>query len=83
MFRSKLRLYTFKEQVFLLKKTLNVSAFSIFVFLNISAISAFSLEKQSKDNLIDTSLEVAISEFYPPSNPIASFYIGRNFEPFG
>ena len=82
MFRSKLRLYTFKEQVFLLKKTLNVSAFSIFVLLNISAISAFSLEKQSKDNLLETSLEVAISEFYPPSNPIASFYIGRNFEPF-
>ena len=82
MFRSKLRLYTFKEQVLLLKKTLNVSAFSIFVLLNISAISAFSLEKQSKDNLLETSLEVAISEFYPPSNPIASFYIGRNFEPF-
>ena len=82
MFRSKLRLYTFKEQVFLLKKTLNVSAFSIFVLLNISAISAFSLEKQSKDNLLETSLEVAISEFYQPSNPIASFYIGRNFEPF-
>ena len=82
MFLSKLRLYTFKEQVFLLKKTLNVSAFSIFVLLNISAISAFSLEKQSKDNLLETSLEVAISEFYPPSNPIASFYIGRNFEPF-
>ena len=82
MFRSKLRLYTFKEQVFLLKKTLNVSAFSIFVLLNISAISAFSLEKQSKDNLLETSLEMAISEFYPPSNPIASFYIGRNFEPF-
>ena len=82
MFRSKLRLYTFKEQVFLFKKTLNVSAFSIFVLLNISAISAFSLEKQSKDNLLETSLEVAISEFYPPSNPIASFYIGRNFEPF-
>ena len=82
MFRSKLRLYTFKEQVFLLKKTLNVSAFSIFVLLNISAISAFSLEKQSKDNLLETSLEVAISEFYPPSNPIASFYVGRNFEPF-
>ena len=82
MFRSKLRLYTFKEQVFLLKKTLNVSAFSIFFLLNISAISAFSLEKQSKDNLLETSLEVAISEFYPPSNPIASFYIGRNFEPF-
>ena len=82
MFRSKLRLYTFKEQVFLLKKTLNVSAFSIFVLLNISAISAFSLEKQSKDNLLEMSLEVAISEFYPPSNPIASFYIGRNFEPF-
>ena len=82
MFRSKLSLYTFKEQVFLLKKTLNVSAFSIFVLLNISAISAFSLEKQSKDNLLETSLEVAISEFYPPSNPIASFYIGRNFEPF-
>ena len=82
MFRSKLRLYTFKEQVFLLKKTLNVSAFSIFLLLNISAISAFSLEKQSKDNLLETSLEVAISEFYPPSNPIASFYIGRNFEPF-
>ena len=82
MFRSKLKLYTFKEQVFLLKKTLNVSAFSIFVLLNISAISAFSLEKQSKDNLLETSLEVAISEFYPPSNPIASFYIGRNFEPF-
>ena len=82
MFSSKLRLYTFKEQVFLLKKTLNVSAFSIFVLLNISAISAFSLEKQSKDNLLETSLEVAISEFYPPSNPIASFYIGRNFEPF-
>ena len=82
MFRSKLRLYTFKEQVFLLKKTLNLSAFSIFVLLNISAISAFSLEKQSKDNLLETSLEVAISEFYPPSNPIASFYIGRNFEPF-
>ena len=82
MFGSKFRLYTFKEQVFLLKKTLNVSAFSIFVLLNISAISAFSLEKQSKDNLLETSLEVAISEFYPPSNPIASFYIGRNFEPF-
>jgi len=82
MFLSKLRLYTIKEQVFLLKKTLNVSAFSIFVLLNISAISAFSLEKQSKDNLLETSLEVAISEFYPPSNPIASFYIGRNFEPF-
>ncbi len=82
MFRSKLRLYTFKEQVFLLKKTLHVSAFSIFVLLNISAISAFSLEKRSKDNLLETSLEVAISEFYPPSNPIASFYIGRNFEPF-
>ena len=82
MFRSKLRLYTFKEQVFLLKKTLNVSAFSIFVLLNISAISAFSLEKQSKNNLLETSLEVAISEFYQPSNPIASFYIGRNFEPF-
>jgi len=82
MFRSKLRPYTFKEQVFLLKKTLNVSAFSIFVLLNISAISAFSLEKQNKDNLLETSLEVAISEFYPPSNPIASFYIGRNFEPF-
>ena len=82
MFHSKLRLYTFKEQVFLLKKTLNVSAFSIFVLLNISAISAFSLEKQSKDNLLETSLEVAISEFYPPSNPIASFYIGRKFEPF-
>ena len=82
MFRSKLRLYTFKKPVFLLKKTLNVSAFSIFVLLNISAISAFSLEKQSKDNLLETSLEVAISEFYPPSNPIASFYIGRNFEPF-
>ena len=82
MFLSKLRLYTIKEQVFLLKKTLHVSAFSIFVLLNISAISAFSLEKQSKDNLLETSLEVAISEFYPPSNPIASFYIGRNFEPF-
>ena len=82
MFRSKLRLYTFKEQVFLLKKTLNVSAFSIFVLLNISAISAFSLEKQSKDNLLETSLEVAIFEFYPPSDPIASFYIGRNYEPF-
>ena len=82
MFGSNLRLYTFKEQVYLLKKTLNVSAFSIFVLLNISAISAFSLEKQSKDNLLETSLEVAISEFYPPSNPIASFYIGRNFEPF-
>ena len=82
MFRSKLRLYTFKEQVFLLKKTLNVSAFSIFVLLNISAISAFSQEKQSKENLLETSLAVAISEFYPPSNPIASFYIGRNFEPF-
>ena len=82
MFCSKLRLYTFKEQVFLLIKTLNVSAFSVFVLLNISAISAFSLEKQSKDNLLETSLEVAISEFYPPSNPIASFYIGRNFEPF-
>ena len=82
MFRSKLRLYTFIEFVFLLKKTLNVSAFSIFVLLNISAISAFSLEKQSKDNLLETSLELTISEFYPPSNPIASFYIGRNFEPF-
>ena len=82
MFSSKLRLYTFKEQVFLLKKTLNVSAFSIFVLLNISAISAFSLEKQSKDNLLETSLEVAISEFYPSSSPIASFYVGRNFEPF-
>ena len=82
MFRSKLRPYTFKEQVFLLKKTLHFSAFSIFVLLNISAISAFSLEKQSKDNLLETSLEVAISEFYPPSNPIASFYISRNFEPF-
>ena len=82
MFLSKLRLYTIKEQVFLLKKTLHVSAFSIFVLLNISAISAFSLEKQSKYNLLETSLEVAISEFYPPSNPIASFYIGRNFEPF-
>ena len=82
MFLSKLRLYTIKEQVFLLKKTLHVSAFSIFVLLNISAISAFSLEKQSKNNLLETSLEVAISEFYPPSNPIASFYIGRNFEPF-
>ena len=82
MFLSKLRLYTTKEQVFLLKKTLHVSAFSIFVLLNISAISAFSLEKQSKDNLLETSLEVATSEFYSPSNPIASFYIGRNFEPF-
>ena len=82
MFRCKLRLYTFKEQVFLLKKTLYLSAFSIFVLLNISAISAFSLEKQSKDNLLEKSLEVAISEFYSPSNPIASFYIGRNFEPF-
>ena len=82
MFRGKLRLYAFKEQVFLLKKTLYVSAFSIFVLLNISAISAFSLEKQSKDNLLETSLEVAISEFYPSSSPIASFYIGRNFEPF-
>ena len=82
MFLSKLRLYTIKEQVFLLKKTLHVSAFSIFVLLNISAISAFSLEKQSKNNLLETSLEVAISEFYQPSNPIASFYIGRNFEPF-
>ena len=82
MFLSKLRLYTIKEQVFLLKKTLHVSAFSVFVLLNISAISAFSLEKQSKDNLLETSLEVAISEFYPPSNPIASFYIGRNYEPF-
>ena len=82
MFCSKLRLYTFKEQVFLLIKTLNVSAFSVFVLLNISAISAFSLEKQSQDNLLETSLEVATSEFYPPSNPIASFYIDRNFEPF-
>ena len=82
MFRSKLRLFTFKEQGFLLKKTLYVSAFSIFVLLNISAISAFSLEKQSKDNLLETSLELTISEFYPPSNPIASFYISRNFEPF-
>ena len=25
---------------------------------------------------------MAISEFYQPSNPIASFYFGRNFEPF-
>ena len=82
MFRGKLRLYAFKEQVFLLKKTLSVSAFSIFVLLNISAISAFSLEKQSKAILLETSLEVAISEFYPPSNPIASFSFGRNFEPF-
>ena len=82
MFSSKSRLNTFKGQVFLLKKILYVSVFSFFVLLNMSAISAFSLEKQNKDNLLKASLEEAISEFYPPSNPIASFYIGRNFEPF-
>ena len=82
MFSIKLRVFTIKEQVFLLKKKLYVSVLSIFVLLNISAISAFSLEKQSKHNSLEIALEEAISQFYPPSNPIASFYIDRNFEPF-
>ena len=82
MFKGELKLLIFKEQLFLLKKTLFTIVLSMSIFLNILATSAFSLERQNKDNLLKAALEKSISEFYPPSNPIASFYINRNHEAF-
>ncbi len=82
MFSGELKVCIFKEKVFLLKKTSFVIFLSAFMLLNISAICAFSLEKENKDSLLSVSLESSISEIYPPGNPIASFYMSRNFEPF-
>ncbi len=82
MFSSELKLSIFNELVFLLKNRFYSTVTCIVVLLNFSAACSFSQETQNRDNLFKVSLEATISEFYPSSNPIASFYIGRNFEPF-
>ena len=82
MLSYKLKLSTLTYRVFLVKKAWFALMLSTFFLLNISAIGAFSLENQNKDNLLAAALEGSIFEFYPVGDPIASFYIRRNFEPF-
>ena len=64
----------------------NKLRFSKFIWLlivsNFFSFSGFSQEFQSKSDLLKSSLEASLVEFYQTDHPIYSFYIERNFEPY-
>tara|TARA_Y100001935_G_scaffold254825_1_gene265200 strand:+ start:89 stop:1744 length:1656 start_codon:yes stop_codon:yes gene_type:complete len=64
----------------------NKLRFSKFIWLlivsNLFSFSGFSQEFQSKSDLLKSSLEASLVEFYQTDHPIYSFYIERNFEPY-
>tara|TARA_B100000674_G_scaffold305282_1_gene253476 strand:- start:672 stop:2327 length:1656 start_codon:yes stop_codon:yes gene_type:complete len=64
----------------------NKLRFSKFIWLlivsNLFSFSGFSQESQSKSDLLKSSLEASLVEFYQTDHPIYSFYIERNFEPY-
>ena len=64
----------------------NKLLFSKFIWVlivsNFFSVSGFSQESQSKSDLLKSSLEASLVEFYQTDHPIYSFYIERNFEPY-
>ena len=64
----------------------NKLRFSKFIWVlivsNLFSFSGFSQESQSKSDLLKSSLEASLVEFYQTDHPIYSFYIERNFEPY-
>ena len=52
------------------------------VFFNLFSFSSFSQETEGKEELLKSSLEASLVEFYQTDHPISSFYIRRNFEPY-
>ena len=54
----------------------------VLIVSNLFSFSGFSQESQSKSDLLKSSLEASLVEFYQTDHPIYSFYIERNFEPY-
>jgi murein L,D-transpeptidase YcbB/YkuD len=49
---------------------------------NVFSFSSFSQETERNEELLKSSLEASLVEFYQTDHPISSFYIRRNFEPY-
>ena len=52
------------------------------VVFNLFSFSSFSQETERNEELLKSSLEASLIEFYQTDHPISSFYIRRNFEPY-
>ena len=68
--------FLFFHKLFSFKFILTLIVFNLFSF------SSFSQETERKEELLKSSLEASLVEFYQTDHPISSFYIRRNFEPY-
>ena len=71
------------KKTFLLFDKLALSKFIwVLIVFNFFSFSAFSQVSESKEDLLRSSLEASLAEFYKSDHPISSFYIERNFKPY-
>ena len=82
MFYDKTRSSDNKKILLFFNKHFLSKIISVVIILNTFAFGALSQENEWKNDLQRVSLESALSEFYLSENPIFSFYINREFEPF-
>ena len=71
------------KKTFLLFDKLVLSKFIwVLIVFNFFSFSGFSQVSESKEDLLRSSLEASLAEFYKSDHPISSFYIERNFKPY-
>ena len=71
------------KKTFLLFDKLVLSKFLwVLIVFNFFSFSGFSQVSESKEDLLRSSLEASLAEFYKSDHPISSFYIERNFKPY-
>ena len=71
------------KKTFLLFDKIVLSKFIwVLIVFNFFSFSGFSQVSESKEDLLRSSLEASLAEFYKSDHPISSFYIERNFKPY-